>query len=86
MTTKTLTLAELRHLARAVLVTAPEELDCDACLAEFDRLAEIALAGQAVPEALRLVEEHLGRCPDCHEEFQALLAALRALGAGGEQG
>jgi predicted anti-sigma-YlaC factor YlaD len=26
-----------------------------------------------------LVQDHLGRCDDCREEFEALLAALRAL-------
>jgi hypothetical protein len=32
-----------------------------------------------MPEAMRLVAEHLERCDDCSEEFVSLLAALRTL-------
>jgi predicted anti-sigma-YlaC factor YlaD len=37
---------------------------------------ETELAGKEIPEALRLVREHLEICPDCHEEYQALLSAM----------
>ncbi len=36
------------------------------------------LAGKNAAEALPLVQDHLERCGDCREEFEALLAALQA--------
>ena len=43
-----------------------------------DALAEEILAGRSAAEALPLVEAHLAACPGCRDEFDALLAALRA--------
>jgi predicted anti-sigma-YlaC factor YlaD len=37
------------------------------------------LAGKNAAQAMPLVQDHLERCDDCREEFEALLAALRAL-------
>lgn len=75
-----LTLARLKVLARAIVATGAVEVGCDDCLAELDSLAELELAGKEVPVALRLVAEHIVRCPECAEELTALLAGLRALG------
>ncbi len=36
------------------------------------------LAGKNAAEALPLVQDHLERCGDCREKFEALLAALQA--------
>jgi predicted anti-sigma-YlaC factor YlaD len=73
-----LTPSELELLARATLVTRPEEIGCDTCLEHISSFAEMRLAGLETPEALRLVEEHLAICDECQEEFAALAAALRA--------
>jgi hypothetical protein len=73
----TLTPSELELMARAALVTRPEEIGCDTCLERVASYAETKLAGLALPEALRLVEEHLALCEECQEEFAALAAALR---------
>ncbi len=70
----------LKKIARAVAQTRSEEIGCDACFEEMDRFAEMTLAGKSAAEALPLVREHLERCPDCREEFEALLDALRADG------
>ena len=40
--------------------------------------AELHLAGKNAAEALPLVQDHLDRCGNCREEFEALLTALRA--------
>jgi len=72
-----LKLAEVRSLVRAALATRPVEIGCDDCLAQVAAYAERELAGLPVSEALRLVEQHLGNCPECREEYEALLAALR---------
>lgn len=69
----------LRHLVRAILSARPDELSCDECLDEVDRFVELTLAGQDAATAMPLVEDHLARCRECREEFEALLTALRAL-------
>lgn len=68
----------LYKLEQMLAHTREEELDCDECLERVDRFAEEVLAGKDACEAMPLVEEHLQRCDDCREEFEALLAALRA--------
>jgi len=71
-------LDRLRNMVRTIVTTRPDEIGCDQCFEELDRFVEIALADKAIPEAMQLVQDHLERCDDCHEEFEALLAALRA--------
>ncbi|WP_224372945.1 hypothetical protein [Hyalangium versicolor] len=61
-----------------VVETRDVEIGCDDCLAQVVDYAERQLVGHEVPEALRLVEHHLQDCPECHEEYEALLDALRA--------
>lgn len=69
-----------RKMARALAHTRPDELDCDACFDAMDRFAELVMQGLPAHEALPLVHDHLQRCTDCREEFEALLAALRETG------
>jgi hypothetical protein len=71
-----LTLKEVRDLLEASLATRDVEIGCDDCLMQVASYYEMELAGKEVPEALRLVREHLEICPDCHEEYQALLSAM----------
>lgn len=70
---------ELNNLVRAALQTSENELDCDDCLDEVDRFVEIELAGLDASAAMPLVHNHLQRCNDCREEFEALLAAIRTM-------
>jgi hypothetical protein len=65
---------------RGILSTQKDEIDCDQCLEELDRFVELALAGRDAAEALPLVQDHLNRCRDCNEEFEALLLILRRPG------
>lgn len=69
---------KLGQLMRIIAATRPEELDCDECLELVDGFAEEMFAGKDAAEAMPLVEGHLELCPYCREEFEALLAALRA--------
>jgi hypothetical protein len=71
-----LTLKEVRDLLEAALTTRDVEIGCDDCLMQISRYCETELAGKEVPEALRLVREHLETCPECHEEYRALLSAM----------
>ena len=55
-----------------------EEIGCDECFEQVDRFIEMDLSGLNVAQAMPLVQEHLQMCGECREEFEALLAALRA--------
>ena len=75
----TLDLDTLKRMVREIITTRPDEIGCDECFEQLDRFVEMTLAGKNAAEALPLVQDHLGRCDDCREEFEALLAALRVL-------
>jgi predicted anti-sigma-YlaC factor YlaD len=68
----------LKRIVTGIFTTRERELSCDECLEELDRFAEITLAGKDAASAIPLVQDHLNRCRDCREEFEALLEALRA--------
>ncbi len=69
--------AMLKQMVRVVIGTQDDELTCGECFEELDRFVEITLAEKDAAEAMPLVEDHLRRCRDCREEFEALLAVLR---------
>jgi hypothetical protein len=67
----------LKSLAHSIATTRPDEIDCDRCFHQIDEFVEMTLAGKDAAEAMPLVRDHLNRCADCCEEFEALLAALQ---------
>lgn len=69
----------VKQLIRGIVTTRPDEIGCAECFEQVDRFAEMVLQGKNAAEAMPLVEDHLRRCKDCHEEYQALLDALRAM-------
>jgi hypothetical protein len=71
--------AALKRMVRNILTARPDEIGCDECFEQLDRFVEMELAGKNAAEAMPLVQDHLERCADCREEFEALLAALRDL-------
>jgi hypothetical protein len=77
--TMELSLDTLKRIVRDIMTTRPDEIGCDECFEELHRFVELELAGKNAAEALPLVQDHLDRCGDCREEFEALLAALRAI-------
>jgi predicted anti-sigma-YlaC factor YlaD len=66
-------------MVSGIITTRPDEIGCDECFEQLDRFVEMKLAGKNAAEAMPLVQDHLERCDDCREEFEALLTALRAL-------
>ena len=70
---------ELSYLVRALTHTGEYEIGCDDCLEQVDRFVEMELSGLDAAEAMPLVRDHLDKCVDCREEFEALLEALRAM-------
>ena len=69
---------QVEALLHAVAATHDIELDCAEILARMPALVELRLAGGAVPEALRLAEEHERLCPNCREECAALAEAIKS--------
>ncbi len=69
---------DLDKLVRMVAETREEEIGCDECFEQLDRFVEMRLSGLDTAAAMPLVQDHLEKCGDCHEEFEMLLEALRA--------
>ena len=69
---------QLTGMVQLIAATRPDEMSCDECFEQLDRFAELHLAGKSAAEAMPLVQDHLDRCGNCREEFELLLAALRA--------
>jgi len=69
----------LKQMAREIMTTRSDEIGCDECFEQMDRFVEMQLAGVDPAEAMPLVQDHLNRCSSCREEFEALLAALKAM-------
>ena len=73
------TAPDLLQLARLVAATAPDELDCGAVLDRVAAYLEAHRGERAPTDELAAVEQHLEVCPDCREEFQALVEAYEQL-------
>ncbi len=69
---------DLSKLVRVIAGTREEELGCDKCFERLDRFAEMKLSGLNAAEVMPLVQDHLDKCRDCREEFEALRAAENA--------
>ena len=54
------------------------EIDCDGCDLQISYLAERVAKGATLHELLPAMEAHLRCCSDCREEFEALVAVIRA--------
>ena len=68
-----------QKVAQAIARTQPDEIGCEECFEELDRYAELARAGEPAEELMPRVKDHLERCTDCREEYEALRAALREI-------
>jgi hypothetical protein len=62
-------------------MTEDQELTCDEVHALIDQFAEMHLRGEDPSRLLPLVQRHLEMCPDCREEYEALLEALQVASA-----
>jgi hypothetical protein len=69
-----------KALVREIAETREVEIGCDECFEQLDRFVEMRLSGLDPAQAMPLVHEHLEICGECREEFEALLASLRATG------
>jgi len=67
----------LKRMVRDIVTTRPDEMGCDECFEQLDSFVEMTLAGKNAAQAMPLVQDHLERCDECREEFEALLTALQ---------
>jgi hypothetical protein len=65
-------------LMRVVAETREVEIGCEECFEQLDGFAELGLSGAEASSVMPLVGDHLDRCEDCRNEFEALLTALRS--------
>ncbi|MEK7329061.1 MAG: hypothetical protein AAB217_27760 [Chloroflexota bacterium] len=68
----------LGKVARQIGATHDVEYSCDDVHHLLDQFAEAVLRGENAANLWPLVQRHLDMCPDCREEFEALLRILRA--------
>ncbi len=54
------------------------EYSCEDTYRLLDEFAEAVLHGRDVTRLMPLVARHMAGCPDCREEFEALMRILRA--------
>lgn len=57
-------------------VTQEDEIACGEVHELLDQFTEMQMRGENVSELMPLVKRHLDMCPECFEEYEALLAAL----------
>jgi hypothetical protein len=70
---------KLKRVVRGIVTAHPDEIGCTACFERLDEFVDLTLAGKDAATALPLVNDHLQRCANCHEEFEALLEAVKAM-------
>lgn len=69
-------LPALRRLLYAIEQTQDVEYSCDEVYQLLDQYAEAVERGEDTEQLMPLVKHHLDLCPDCREEFEALLNVL----------
>ena len=53
-----------------------EEMSCDEMFIRLDEFVEAEVQSKDAEKLMPLVREHLDMCPDCDEEYEALLTVL----------
>lgn len=70
--------AEYQMLIEMVEKTQEIEFSCEDVYRLLDQYTEMMYRGENVDQLMPLVEHHIEICPDCREEFEALLHILKA--------
>lgn len=68
----------VQNLMRSVERTLERELACQEVYQLVGQYAEMAAAGEPAEKLMPLVAQHMEMCPDCREEYEALLQVLKA--------
>ncbi len=64
------------RLLQMVEKTQEEEYTCDDVYELLDQFAEMVARGEDASQIMPLVDQHIKMCPDCREEYEALLRIL----------
>jgi translation initiation factor 2B subunit (eIF-2B alpha/beta/delta family) len=70
--------ADVQKLIEMVKNTREVEFSCEDVYNILDQYTELVNRGDDSAELMPLVEHHIEICPDCREEFEALLRILEA--------
>lgn len=65
-------------LLRMVQNTDEVEIGCDEVLELLDQYVEAEARGEDVADLFPMLQRHLDRCRDCHEEYEALVRVFEA--------
>jgi hypothetical protein len=71
----------IKRLMECILAAHQDDcecIDCEQCSHQLDNLAELSASGIESNLMLPSVKAHLCDCADCREEFEALVAIIRA--------
>jgi hypothetical protein len=58
-------------------LTQKNEISCDEVYAVLDQFAEAVNRGEDILALMPLVKQHMDMCPDCREEYEAILRMLQ---------
>lgn len=75
----TLDLSRLKSIVYDSMIVQHLEISCADCFEQLDSFVDMVLAGKDAAQALPLVQDHLARCTNCRQEFEALLQTLRSM-------
>jgi len=75
---KKLTEAQVATIVKILGLTTDTEFNCGECLQHVSEFAECQLVNKPVGEVIAKVEQHLAMCPECREEYEALMKILKA--------
>lgn len=70
--------ADFQKLINMIENTQEVEFSCEEVYTILDQYTELVYRGEDSAELMPLVEHHIEICPDCKEEFEALLRILEA--------
>ncbi|MBC8171097.1 MAG: hypothetical protein H7X77_05480 [Anaerolineae bacterium] len=68
----------MKFVTQAPFDEAIISMDCRDGCEQLARLAELVASGANVSDLLPELEEHMGYWKDCREEFEALVAVIKA--------
>jgi hypothetical protein len=67
----------MKNMLEMISHTQNREILCDEVHALIDQFAEMKMRGEDPTHWMPYVQQHLDMCPDCREEYEALLEAIR---------
>jgi hypothetical protein len=70
------TASAVSRIAQMIRNTHEDEASCDEVDSLLDQFAELVQRREDVEEIMPLVKNHIDLCPECREEFEALLRIL----------